>query len=150
MLLYEMACYYALKGLTLYEVLQEMYKKYGFFKEEVISILFEGFDASDKMAAVMKDLRENPPAEIGYPIDRIRDYASGVVTVVGSGETLPTGLPSSNMLFYDLAGGSKAIVRPSGTEPKVKLYLLAQGSDAASAGAALETIKAALLGIVQG
>ncbi|MGX8774452.1 MAG: hypothetical protein ACSW8G_05285, partial [Bacillota bacterium] len=86
--------------------------------------------------------------------------ASGVVTVVGdaasaaeaAGEpvSFPTGLPSTNMLFYDLAGGSKAIVRPSGTEPKVKLYLLAQGSDAASAGAALETIKSALLGIVRG
>ena len=148
MLLCEMACYYALKGLTLYEVLQEMYKKYGFFKEEVISIQFEGFDASDKMAAVMKDLRENPPAEIGYPIERIRDYSTGVITAAG-GETCPTGLPSSNMLFYELAGGSKAIVRPSGTEPKVKLYLLAQGTDAASCDAALETIKSALLGIVQ-
>ncbi len=155
MLLYEMACYYSLKGLTLYEVLQEMYKKYGFFKEEVISIQFEGFDAQDKMAAVMKDLRANPPAEIGYPIEFIRDYASGVVTVVlpacgaAPGDTYPTGLPSANMLFYELTGGSKAVVRPSGTEPKVKLYLMAQGSDAASAGAALDAIRSALTDIVK-
>ena len=176
MLLCEMACYYALKGLTLYEVLQEMYKKYGFFKEEVISIQFEGFDASDKMAAVMKNLRENPPAQIGFPIERIRDYDSGLVTVVASGcpaavaskcpavsaayaddasgaddtsVTYPTGLPSSNMLFYELSGGSKAVVRPSGTEPKVKLYLMAQGADAASCDAALAAVKAALLEIVK-
>ena len=149
MLLYEMACYYACKGMTLYEVLQEMYQKYGFFKEEVISIQFEGFDASDKMAAVMKDLRANPPAEIGFPIERIRDYDSGVITEAATGEESPTGLPSSNMLFYELAGGSKAIVRPSGTEPKVKLYLMAQGQDAASCDAALDAIRAALLDIVK-
>ena len=149
MLLYEMACYYACKGMTLYEVLQEMYQKYGFFKEEVISIQFEGFDASDKMAAVMKDLRANPPAEIGFPIVRIRDYDSGVITEAATGEESPTGLPSSNMLFYELAGGSKAIVRPSGTEPKVKLYLMAQGQDAASCDAALDAIRAALLDIVK-
>ncbi|MBQ6496005.1 MAG: phospho-sugar mutase [Firmicutes bacterium] len=150
MLLCEMACYYARKGLTLYQVLQEMYQKYGFFKEEVVSILFEGFDASDKMAAVMKQLREEPPAEIGFAIERIRDYDSGVITETATGSTSPTGLPGSNMLFYELAGGSKAIVRPSGTEPKVKLYLMAQGADAASCDAALDTVKAALLKIVKG
>lgn len=150
MLLCEMACYYTRKGLTLYQVLQEMYQKYGFFKEEVVSILFEGFDASDKMAAVMKQLREEPPAEIGFAIERIRDYDSGVITETATGSTSPTGLPGSNMLFYELAGGSKAIVRPSGTEPKVKLYLMAQGADAASCDAALDTVKAALLKIVKG
>ena len=127
-----------------------MYQKYGFFKEEVVSILFEGFDASDKMAAVMKQLREEPPAEIGFAIERIRDYDSGVITETATGSTSPTGLPGSNMLFYELAGGSKAIVRPSGTEPKVKLYLMAQGADAASCDAALDTVKAALLKIVKG
>ena len=128
------------------------------------------------MAAVMKNLRENPPAQIGFPIERIRDYDSGLVTVVASGcpaavaskcpavsaayadeasgaddtsVTYPTGLPSSNMLFYELSGGSKAVVRPSGTEPKVKLYLMAQGADAASCDAALAAVKAALLEIVK-
>lgn len=149
MLLCEMACYYAAKGLTLYQVLQEMYKKYGFFREEVLSIQFEGFDASDKMAAVMKQLRAEPPAEIGYPIEKIRDYDSGIITDSATGQTCPTGLPQSNMLFYELAGGSKAIVRPSGTEPKVKLYLMAQGSDAAACDSALHDIKAALLDIVR-
>ena len=149
MLLCEMACYYAAKGLTLYQVLQEMYKKYGFFKEEVVSIQFEGFDASDKMAAVMKQLREEPPAEIGFAIEKIRDYDSGLITDTATGQTAPTGLPTSNMLFYELAGGCKAIVRPSGTEPKVKLYLLAQGTDAESCDAALATIGSALMEIVK-
>ena len=150
MLLCEMACYYAGKGLTLYEVLQQMYEKYGYFKEEVISIQFEGFDASDKMAAVMKQLREQPPAEIGFPIEKIRDYDSGLITDVATGDTCPTGLPKANVLFYELAGGSKAIVRPSGTEPKVKLYLMAQGDSAAACDDALAAIKAALLALVKG
>ena len=149
MLLCEMACYYAAKGLTLYQVLQEMYKKYGFFKEEVVSIQFEGFDASDKMAAVMKKLREEPPSEIGFAIEKIRDYDSGLITDTATGQTAPTGLPTSNMLFYELAGGSKAIVRPSGTEPKVKLYLMAQGTDAESCDAALQSVKSALLELVK-
>ena len=150
MLLCEMACYYAGKGLTLYEVLQQMYEKYGYFKEEVISIQFEGFDASDKMAAVMKQLREQPPAKIGFPIEKIRDYDSGLITDVATGDTCPTGLPKANVLFYELAGGSKAIVRPSGTEPKVKLYLMAQGDSAAACDDALAAIKAALLELVKG
>ena len=149
MLLCEMACYYASKGMTLYEVLQEMYKKYGFFKEEVISIQFEGFDASDKMAAVMKQLRDEPPARIGFPIEKIRDYSTGLITDVATGETAPTGLPTANMLFYELAGGSKAIVRPSGTEPKVKLYLMAQGGDEEGCDIALKTIKEAMLSLVK-
>ena len=149
MLLCEMACYYACKGMTLYEVLQEMYKKYGYFKEEVLSILFEGFDASDKMAAVMKKLRDEPPAEIGFPIEKIRDYSTGLITDASTGETSPTGLPSANMLFYELAGGSKAIVRPSGTEPKVKLYLMAQGGDEEGCDIALDAIKTALLALVK-
>lgn len=149
MLICEMACYYAAKGLTLYQVLQEMYAKYGFFKEEVISIQFKGFDASDKMAAVMKELRNSPPREIGFPIKKIRDYDTGIITDVETGNTEPTGLPTSNMLFYELTGGSKAIVRPSGTEPKVKLYLMAQAESQDRCDLALETIKAALLQIVK-
>ena len=149
MLLCEMACYYAAKGLTLYQVLQEMYEKYGFFKEEVISIQFDGFDASDKMAAVMRKLREEPPLEIGFAVTKVRDYDSGVITDMATGVTSPTGLPNTNMLFYELLGGSKAIVRPSGTEPKVKLYLMAQGSNADSCDAALDIIKSALLAIVR-
>ena len=149
MLLCEMACYYACKDMTLYEVLQEMYRKYGFFKEETLSIQFEGFDASDKMAAVMKQLRDEPPAAIGFQVLRVRDYSTGLITDVDTGATVPTGLPAANMLFYELDGGSKAIVRPSGTEPKVKLYLMAQGSDAERCDIALEAIKTAMFRLVK-
>ena len=89
------------------------------------------------------------PAEIGFAIEKIRDYDSGLITDTATGQTAPTGLPTSNMLFYELAGGCKAIVRPSGTEPKVKLYLLAQGTDAASCDAALQTVKSALMKLVK-
>ncbi|MDO4869268.1 MAG: phospho-sugar mutase [Bacillota bacterium] len=139
MLLYEMACYYDTKDLTLYEVLQKMYEKYGFFREDVLSIQFEGFDASDKMDGLMKSLRQDSPAEIGFPVEGIRDFQ----------DTAATGLPPANMLFYDLAGGSKAIVRPSGTEPKVKLYIMAQGSDLHSCDSALNQIKDALMEIIK-
>lgn len=149
MLLCEMACYYACKDMTLFEVLQAMYRKYGCFKEETLSIQFEGFDASDKMAAVMKRLRDEPPAAIGFPIERIRDYSTGLITDVATSETEPTGLPAANMLFYELAGGSKAIVRPSGTEPKVKLYLMAQGGDAEGCDIALAAMKNALFELVK-
>ena len=149
MLLCEMACYYSAKGLTLYQVLQEMYRKYGFFKEEVVSIQFSGFDANEKMAAVMKELRANPPASLGFEINRIRDYDSGEIRDMASGEISSTGLPASNMLFYELADGSNAIIRPSGTEPKVKLYIMAQGPDDASSDKALEAIKAGLLDVVK-
>ena len=153
MLLYEMACYYNCKGLTLYQVMQEMFKKYGFFKEEVVSVQFSGFDANEKMAEVMKELRADPPDKLGLPILRIRDYESGIVTEVADADadpqTYPTGLPGSNMLFYELDGGSNAIIRPSGTEPKIKLYIMAQGADEAACDAALETIKTALIDLLQ-
>ncbi len=149
MLLCEMACYYSNQGLTLYQVLQEMYKKYGYFKEEVVSIQFSGFDANEKMAEVMKKLRANPPAELGFPINRIRDYDSGEIKDMASGQISSTGLPASNMLFYELVGGSNAIIRPSGTEPKVKLYIMAQGPDNATSDAALEKIKAGLMDVMK-
>ena len=98
----------------------------------------------------MKQLREQPPAKIGFPIEKIRDYDSGLITDVATGDTCPTGLPKANVLFYELTGGSKAIVRPSGTEPKVKLYLMAQGDSASACEDALAAIKAALLELVKG
>lgn len=149
MLLYEAACYHRNRGKNLYEAMQDLYAKYGYFKEEVVSIQFQGFDASDKMDAVMKALRAEPPKAIGMPIIDVRDYQSGIITELADGSTRPTGLPGTNMLFYDLEGGSSAIVRPSGTEPKIKLYIMARGDDADSCAAALESIKAALKEIVK-
>ena len=97
----------------------------------------------------MKGLRATPPEAIGFPISRIRDYNSGEIRDTASGQISSTGLPPSNMLFYELADGSTAIVRPSGTEPKVKLYIMAQGADAKACDAAFSSIKDALGELVQ-
>gem|GEM_PF-3545 len=143
MLIAEMACMYRLRGMNLYEAMQALYEKYGFFKEKALSFVFDGIDGSEKMRGMMEALRKEPPAEVGLPIVRIRDYQTGDITTCESGAVEPTGLPQSNVLFYDLADGCSAIVRPSGTEPKIKLYVMARGADAEECNANFEKIKAA-------
>lgn len=130
MLIAEMACWYKLKGMNLYEAMQSLYQKYGYFSEKVVSHTAAGLDGSERMAKKMKELREKPPESFGgLAVRRIRDYQTGVITDAdGSGEE-PTGLPESNVLFYELEDGCSAVVRPSGTEPKIKLYVMAQAED---------------------
>lgn len=143
MLIAEMACYYNSKNMNLYDALQSLYVKYGYFKEKNTSVGFTGFDAQDKMTALMASLRENAPTEVGLKVLRVRDYQSGVITDLATGETQPTGLPSSNVLFYDLEDGCSAIVRPSGTEPKIKLYVMVKGDTAEEAEAKFQTVNTA-------
>ena len=117
MMMAEVGCYYKAKGMSVYEGLQELYKKYGFFVENTESAVFEGYDAQDKMNAVMANIRADQPAEIGYKVTGLKDYLTDI-----------PGFTKSNVLFYDLDGGCAVAVRPSGTEPKVKTYVMAQGS----------------------
>ncbi len=139
LLICEMAAYYAKRGMTLYDALCELQERYGHFCESVITIKMQGMDANERMQALMSRLRSAPPAAIGdCRVLRVRDYKTGVVTSLSSGETEPTGLPESNVLYYELDGGDAVVVRPSGTEPKVKLYFLLSGDDAASAEAKSE------------
>ena len=149
MLICEMACMYRLRGMNLYQAMQALYEKYGYYQEKALSFVFEGLDGSEKMRGMMEDLRKEPPAEIGLPVERVRDYQTGEITVCESGEKKPTGLPRSNVLFYDLAEGCSAIVRPSGTEPKIKLYIMARGKDAAECTDRFEKIKAAGVELLQ-
>ena len=125
MLIAEMACYYQLKGMTLYEALNVLYTKYGFFQEQCVSITIGGLNGLETMKGIMRSLRNTPPtAFAGIEIAKVRDYQSGKVADVKTGEETVTGLPNADVLFYELEDGSSVIVRPSGTEPKLKLYIM--------------------------
>jgi phosphoglucomutase len=135
--------------MNLYQAIQDLYAKYGNYKEGTKSIVFDGVDGSEKMGALMDDLRNNPPAAFGLAVERVRDYQTGQITTLADGSKSPTGLPSSNVLFYDLEDGCSAIIRPSGTEPKIKLYVMAKGADAAQVAARFDQITQAGLALFQ-
>ena len=139
MLICEMCCYYKSKGMTLIEVLDSLYKKYGYFYSCQRSITCEGQDGMAKMSDAMKNLRENPPKEIaGFKTLNVLDYLTSVNTELSSGNTNVINLPKSNVLSYVLEDGAGAIVRPSGTEPKIKIYIFSAGDNLENA---IETAK---------
>lgn len=145
MLICEMAAYYRKKGLTLTGALDDLYKRYGYYSELTDESYFRGLDGKDRMEALMAALRKNPPSVIGgMKVMKIRDYQSGLTTDVISGGQEDTGLPRSNVLYFELTDDCAVIIRPSGTEPKIKLYFLMCGTDAADAnrkiGACSETV----------
>ena len=129
MLIVEMAAYYKAKGMTLYDALVKMFEKYGHYTEHTVNVTMPGLDGVEKMKALMNELRKNPPAEIGgKKVVAIRDYQAETITDLITGAVTPTGLPASNVLYFECEGGNVVVVRPSGTEPKIKLYLLVNGA----------------------
>ncbi|MBQ3092058.1 MAG: phospho-sugar mutase, partial [Clostridia bacterium] len=135
MLICEMAAYYRSIGSSVKERLEAIYAKYGRYLNKIDSFEFPGLSGMDKMAGIMEGLRTNPPAEIGgYKVVKVTDYK----------KTEETGLPAANVLVYGLEGGATVIVRPSGTEPKVKAYYTTLGKDLAEAQAQKDTLAAAL------
>ena len=125
----EMAAYYAGKGMTLYDALQALYEKYGNYGERTLNLVMPGLDGLKKMADLMANLRTDPPKEIGgETVKTWKDYKDGSVVDAATGEKTTMELSGSNVLRYELADGTSVIVRPSGTEPKVKVYILAQGA----------------------
>ncbi len=145
MLICEMAAYYMQKGMTLYDALIALYEKYGYYFEGVQNIYMEGLDGKAKMDAFMETLRKNPLESLGgLKVVSVRDYKAGTITDVESGKTEPTGLPSSNVLYYENSNGDVVVVRPSGTEPKLKLYYLVNGETAEKANAAIDACKATM------
>ena len=119
----EAAAYYATKGKTLWDVMIDMYEKYGYCVDSITAMDFPGLEGMDKMKAMLANLRENPLKDIaGYKVLKIRDYSKDTVLDVESGNVEPTGLPASDVLYYELEGGAWVCVRPSGTEPKIKFY----------------------------
>ena len=134
LMLTEMAAWYAAQGKTLADALEGLYEKYGFYAEHTYNLVMPGLDGLKDMANLMKSLREDPPAEIsGVKVLQFKDYADGSVTDRATGAKGTMELSGSNVLRFEMADGTSAIVRPSGTEPKIKVYILAQGKDAADA-----------------
>ena len=128
----EMAAWYASQGKTLYDALQDLYKKYGYYGEQTLNLVMPGLDGLAKMKALMANLREKPLTEIaGVAVTGRKDYSDGTDTDVASGKVTEMELTGSNVLKYKLADGTDLVVRPSGTEPKVKVYLLASGQSKA-------------------
>ena len=132
LLITEMAAWYAAKGMTLYDALQALYKKYGWYGEKTHNLVMPGLDGLEKMAALMKSLRTAPPAAIaGVDVAVRKDYQDGTATDCVTGAVTAMELKGSNVLRFELADGTTILVRPSGTEPKIKVYILTQGADAA-------------------
>ena len=135
MLICEMAAYYRSIGSSIKERLEEIYAKFGRYLNKVDSFEFPGLSGMDKMASIMENLRKNPPAEIGgYPVVKVTDYE----------KSSETGLPAANVLIYSLEGGATVVVRPSGTEPKIKTYFTTLGKDLAQAQAQKDQLAEAL------
>ena len=131
MLICQMAQYYKLQGKNLVQAMRALYEKHGFYHNKTVSLSYPGADGAAKMAGIMADLRAEAPAEIaGAKVEAVVDYATCV-----------NGLPKADVIEFDLEGGNKAIVRPSGTEPKIKLYIFAKGEDAAAADALIGAIE---------
>ena len=132
LLLTEMAAHYYAKGMTVLDALQALYAKHGYYGEKTHNLVMPGLDGLADMAKLMKTLRETPPAEIsGVKVVQFKDYSDGSVTDCATGAKSTMELTGSNVLRFELADGTSIIVRPSGTEPKIKVYILTKGADAA-------------------
>ena len=125
----EAAAYYKQKGMTLWDAMIAMYEKYGYYKDAVKAIGLSGIEGLAKIQSIMETLRNNTPTEVGgYKVTSARDYKLDTIKDMATGEVKPTGLPSSNVLYYDLEDGAWICVRPSGTEPKIKFYFGVKGT----------------------
>ena len=132
MLVAEMAAHYHKKGMTLLDAMYALYEKYGWYKERTINLVMPGLDGLQKMQALMAKLRTEPPMELGgEKLARLRDYKDGTIFVNGLGKVDKTPIVGSDVLYFEMADGSNFIIRPSGTEPKIKIYLLVRGDNEA-------------------
>ena len=143
LLLTEMAAWYHAQGMTLLDALRSLYEKYGWYGEKTHNLVMPGLDGLEKMAALMQSLRAQPPVEIGgVTVAQYKDYSDGTVRDAATGAVTPMPLSGSNVLRFELTDGSHIVVRPSGTEPKIKVYILTKGADAAERDANLEKYSA--------
>lgn len=134
MALCEAAAYYKTQGKTLWDAMIDMYEKYGYYKDDIKSITLKGIEGLAKIQEILETLRKNPPKKVGaYNVVATRDYREDKIVDLATGETKTTGLPKSNVLYYDLTDDAWLCVRPSGTEPKVKFYYGVKGTSLADA-----------------
>ena len=144
MALCEATAYYKSKGITLWEQMLNIYKKYGFYKEGQVSITLKGADGAEQIKAMMEKMRKNPPKKLGsYDVLEVRDYKEHTI-VKADGTKGKTDLPTSNVLYYDLNDNSWCCVRPSGTEPKIKFYMGVKGKSMEEAEQKLEELTEAM------
>ena len=128
----------------------QIYKKYGYYKEDLVSATMKGMDGAEKIQAILTDMREHPRKQIGaYQVIALRDYQTDTRLELASGKVTKTGLPASNVLYYELERGAWCCVRPSGTEPKVKFYMGVKEDSLEEATRALEGLKEAMMEIVK-
>ena len=145
----EAAAYYKQKGMTLWDAMIAMYEKYGYYKDAVKSIGLSGIEGLAKIQSIMEKLRNNTPVQVGdHKVLSARDYKLNTIRNMETGEVEPTGLPSSNVLYYDLSDGAWICVRPSGTEPKIKFYYGIKGNSLEDADAKAAAMDAAVTALV--
>ena len=149
MALCEAAAYYKTQGKTLWDAMIEMYEQFGYYKDAIQSVTMKGIEGLQKIQEIMNSLRQNPPAEFaGHKVTAVRDYKADTITDVATGAVKPTGLPNSNVLYYELTDDAWVCVRPSGTEPKVKFYYGVKGTSLEDADNKSETMGKAVLDMV--
>ncbi len=149
MLIAEMALYYQEKGSSVFEQMDKIYRKYGYYKEQVESVTMEGIEGLDKIKGIMENIRNNPPKTVaGKKVIAVRDYKTSVRRDLLSGETEKITLPESNVIYLELEDDNNFIIRPSGTEPKIKLYCLLKGDTAEEAEKLAELVKTDIKNIV--
>ena len=145
----EAAAYYKEKGMTLWDAMVAMYEKYGYYKDTVKSIGLKGIEGLAKIQEIMENFRKNPLKALGgYEVTSIRDYKKNTITEVATGEVKETGLPESNVLYYDMNDGAWLCIRPSGTEPKIKFYYGVKGTSLDDAEAKSKAVGDELMGMV--
>lgn len=134
MALCECAAYYMDKGMTMWDAMIDMYERMGYYLDDIQTISLPGVEGGEKIQQILSSLRANPPKEIGgYKVESVRDYQLDTITDLKTGEVTPTGLPNSNVLYYDMEDGVWLCCRPSGTEPKIKFYYGIKGKSLADA-----------------
>ena len=149
MALCEAAAYYKTQGKTLWDAMIEMYEQFGYYKDAIQSVTMKGIEGLQKIQEIMNSLRQNPPAEFaGHKVTAVRDYKADTITDVATGAVKPTGLPNSNVLYYELTDDAWVCVRPSGTEPKVKFYYGVKGTSLADADEKSDIMGKAVLEMV--
>ena len=149
MALCEAAAYYKTQGKTLWDAMIEMYEQFGYYKDAIQSVTMKGIEGLQKIQEIMNSLRQNPPAEFaGHKVTAVRDYKADTITDVATGAVKPTGLPNSNVLYYELTDDAWVCVRPSGTEPKVKFYYGVKGTSLADADEKSDIMGKAVLDMV--
>ena len=149
MALCEAAAYYKTQGKTLWDAMIDMYEEFGYYKDAIQAVTMKGIEGLEKIQEIMTTLRQNPPAEFaGHKVTAVRDYKLDEITDLATGEKKPTGLPNSNVLYYELTDDAWVCVRPSGTEPKVKFYYGVKGTSLADADEKSDAMGKAVLEMV--